>query len=775
MRIFHPSQLATLVAMTCLMRAATASADGFDLQKQINAATPGRVIRVPAGVHAGTFIIDKPLTLIGDDGAIIDGMHKRDVILIQAPNVTLRHLTIRNSGDSLDHEDAGVKVLAKSEHTLIEDCRLQNVLFGIYMKEAPDGIVRRNTITGMKLDIARRGDAIRLWSSPNALLQGNTIHDARDVVIWFSGKVRIIGNTIRYGRYGLHFMYSDDNQLIDNTLEGNSVGAYLMFSQRLVVRGNTFFANRGPSGYGMGLKDLDGIIATDNRFLGNRIGIYLDNSPQSVDVFDTFDQNIIAYNDIGIAFMPAVHRNRFTRNVFLENVEQIAVLGQGQLTGNEFSVAGVGNFWSDYLGYDRDNDGQGDVPYRSVSLFENLMDRQPKLRFFLYSPAEQAINLAARAMPTFQPPPKITDDHPLMRPPAFAVASTDYASGLPYLAVAGLLAAMAGSVVIIALRFSTSDIRFSRDSIGRNLPMSSTISPLLQVGGLTKRFGKRNAVDDVNFTLDRGRVLALWGSNGAGKTTALRCIIGLYDHQGDVQINGLSMRRNGKAARQLIGYVPQELSLYDDWRLRPLLRFFAAIKRAPKSRIDIVLQQVGLSEHDHKRVSELSGGMKRRLGLAIALLADSPLLVLDEFTANLDAAARQDLVNLLRHEKQRGRSILFTSHRLEEVESLADEILVLEAGRMLTTCSPGELATKLGLRTTVRLIVDADQMAQAAQVLIAQGFDAARNCTAVRVRVTADAKAAPIHALTAAGIRVRSFELEDGDRISDSTAQGIEL
>lgn len=775
MRIFHPSQLATLVAMTCLTLAATASADGFDLQKQINAATPGQVIHVPAGVYAGTFIIDKPLTLIGDDDTIIDGMHKRDVFIIQAPNVTLRHLTIRNSGDSLDHEDTGVKVLAQCDHTIIEDCHLQNVLFGIYLKEAPGGIVRRNIITGMKLDIARRGDAIRLWSSPNALLQDNTIHDARDVVIWFSNKVRVIHNTVRHGRYGLHFMYSDDNELIDNTLEDNSVGAFLMYSHNLLVKGNTFTANRGPSGYGLGLKDLDGVTATDNRFLGNRIGIYLDNSPEAVDVFDTFDHNVIAYNDIGVAFMPAVHRNRFTRNIFLENIEQIAVLGQGRLTGNEFSVAGVGNFWSDYLGYDRNNDGQGDVPYRSVSLFENLMDRQPKLRFFLYSPAEQAINLAARAMPTFQPQPKITDDHPLMRPPAFAVDSTDHTLSLSFLTVAGLLAAMVAAVAIIALRFSTPDYRFPHDCSGRNLPMSCLSPPLLQVSGLTKCFGKHNAVDDVNFTLDRGRVLALWGSNGAGKTTALRCIVGLYAHQGDVQIDGLSMRRNGKAARKLIGYVPQELSLYDDWRLRPLLRFFAAIKRAPQSRIDIVLQQVGLSEHHHKRVSELSGGMKRRMGLAIALLADSPLLVLDEFTANLDAAARQDLVNLLRHEKQRGRSILFTSHRLEEVESLADEILVLDAGRKLTTCKPGELASTLGLRTTVRLIVDADQMTQAAHVLNSQGFDAARNCTAMRVRVTADAKAAPIHALAAAGIHVRSFELEDGDRVSDTDAQGVGL
>ena len=769
------NHLAIAAAIFCVAWATTASADGFDLQQHINAATPGQVIRVPAGVYAGTFIIDKPLTLIGDDDTIIDGMHKRDVILIQAPNVTLRRLTIRNSGDSLDHEDTGVKVLAKSDHTIIEDCHLQNVLFGIYMKEAPGGIVRRNTISGMKLDIARRGDAIRLWSSPNALLQDNTVHDACDVVIWFSNKVQIIHNTVRHGRYGLHFMYSDDNELVDNTLEHNSVGAFLMYSHNLLVKGNTFTANRGPSGYGIGLKDLDGVIATDNRFLGNRIGIYLDNSPEAVDVFDTFDHNVIAYNDIGIAFMPAVHHNRFTRNIFLENIEQIAVLGQGQLTGNEFSVAGVGNFWSDYIGYDRNNDGHGDVPYRSVSLFENLMDRQPKLRFFLYSPAEQAINLAARAMPTFQPQPKVTDDHPLILPPPFAVVSTEDASSSSFLAVAGLLAGMVAAVVIIALRFRTSDINCSADSTGRNSPVTSTLSPLLQVSGLTKRFDKRNAIDDVNFTLERGRVLALWGSNGAGKTTALRCIVGLYDHQGDVQIAGLSMRQNGKAARRLIGYVPQELSLYDDWRLRPLLRFFAAVKRAPKSRIDIVLRQVGLSEHDHKRVSELSGGMKRRLGLAIALLADSPLLVLDEFTANLDAAARQDLVNLLRHEKQRGRSILFTSHRLEEVESLADEILVLDAGHRLTTCSPGELAGKLGLRTTVRLIVDADQMAQAAQVLIAQGFDAARNCTAVRVRVTADAKAAPIHVLTAAGICVRSFELEDGDHIFDTHRQGIEL
>ena len=402
--------------VVCLARAwgAAPQAGVFDLAGAIAAAEAGSVVRIPEGTYAGPIRIDKPLTLVGDGRVVIDGGGGGDVLTIGAPDVTIRGLILRNTGKSLDKENAGVT--GTWPRASILDCRFEDVLFGIYLKEAPDSVIRGNHITSKDLDIARRGDGIRLWQSPRAIVEDNVVTRSRDVVMWFSDAVQLRRNRISHGRYGLHFMYSDGNILEDNHLEYNSVGAFLMYSLDLTLRRNVFANNRGPSGYGIGLKDMDGLIAEDNVFVGNRVGIHLDNSPSRVDVMHDYHRNVIAYNDVGIAFMPSVSRNDFTENTMLDNIEQVAILGQGTFEGNRFTVDGVGNYWSDYRGFDLDRDGIGDVEYKAEGLFEDLMDREPKLRMFLFSPAQRAIEMAARAFPIVTPRPKMIDTAPLMEP-----------------------------------------------------------------------------------------------------------------------------------------------------------------------------------------------------------------------------------------------------------------------------------------------------------------------------------------------------------------------
>jgi nitrous oxidase accessory protein len=211
-------------------------------------------------------------------------------------------------------------------------------------------------------------------------------------------------------------MYCDDNLVEDNYIAGNSVGAFLMYSRRLTLRRNIFANNRGPSGYGIGLKDIDGLEATHNVLSGNRAGIYFDNSPWSIDVSQHFSYNAFVHNDIGLLFNPSVKRNFFSHNSFIGNLEQVGLTGGGDFTSNQFTVEGRGNFWSDYTGYDANVDNVGDLPYVSRSLFENMMDNNPELRLFQLSPAQQAVEMAARAFPIFQPEPKFTDTAPLMTP-----------------------------------------------------------------------------------------------------------------------------------------------------------------------------------------------------------------------------------------------------------------------------------------------------------------------------------------------------------------------
>lgn len=277
---------------------------------------------------------------------------------------------------------------------------------------------------------------------------------------------------------------------------------------------------------------------------------------------------------------------------------------------------------------------------------------------------------------------------------------------------------------------------------------------------LTKRFGKYTAVDSLSLEVPPNRAVALWGPNGAGKTTVIKCLLGLLRYEGAIHVDGFDARRQGKQARALLGYVPQELAFYDDMGTAETAYFFARIKRAPGERVIQVLEQVGLAEHAGKAVRALSGGMKQRLALGIALLADPPVLVLDEPTSSLDTAARHQFIRLLVQVKEAGKTIVFTSHRIEEVEALADEVIVMERGVVQRRCAPGELAGVLGLRTQVKLRLEDHQLEEALAVLLAQGYQARLNGVGVLVDVPAREKALPIHVLTRAGITVSDFELD---------------
>ena len=218
-------------------------------------------------------------------------------------------------------------------------------------------------------------------------------------------------------RYGIHFMSTDDHLVEDNILRHNSVGIYLMYGNNYTLRRNLLLDNRGPSGYGFGLKEINNGTFEGNRIVNNRVGVYTDASPLRPDALVEFDHNLFAYNDIALTMLPDVQRNTYHENIFLDNNEQVAIAGSGELKGNDWALEGRGNYWSDYAGFDADGDTVGDLPYAPKSLYENLMDTHPELRLFQLSPATDALDLAAKAFPIFQPKPKMADPHPLMELP----------------------------------------------------------------------------------------------------------------------------------------------------------------------------------------------------------------------------------------------------------------------------------------------------------------------------------------------------------------------
>jgi len=420
-----------------------AQGNAFDLAAALAIAEPGATIAVPTGLYRGPIAIDKPVTLVGVDWPVIDGGGSGDVIRITAPDVTIRGFVLRNSGASLDHEHAGVTGLAA--RATIENNRLEDVLFGIYLKNAPGSIVRNNNVEAKDIDVGRRGDSIRLWYCEGSLVEGNTVRNGRDLIIWYANHSTIRNNLVEDSRYGLHFMSNDDLVIEANVLRRNSVGIYIMYGDGFVLRNNLLYDNRGASGYGIGLKDIDHLVAEGNRMVSNRVGMYVDVAPRANGTTVRLDQNLFAYNEIGMMLLPLVQHTLYTGNVFQENHEQIAISGGGQLVDNAWSEHGRGNYWSDYAGFDANGDEIGDLPYQAQSLFEDLLQIYPELRLYQLSPATQALDMAAKAFPIFQPQPKLVDEHPLMAPPKLAPVP-----GLPTTPTGANLAA-AGLLVLLAL------------------------------------------------------------------------------------------------------------------------------------------------------------------------------------------------------------------------------------------------------------------------------------------------------------------------------------
>lgn len=284
---------------------------------------------------------------------------------------------------------------------------------------------------------------------------------------------------------------------------------------------------------------------------------------------------------------------------------------------------------------------------------------------------------------------------------------------------------------------------------------------MISVSGLTKKFAHLTAVDQLSFTVQPGEVVALWGANGAGKTTALHCLLGLMPFEGEISIRGMNIREQGKQTRALVGFVPQTLNFHDDLTVAETITFYARLKKVPEGTdISSLLAQLDLIEHLQKPVKNLSGGLKQRLALALALLNDPPILILDEPTANLDIRAREDFLLLLHKLKEQGKTMVFSSHRLEEITAVADRVLLLESGRLIVDAPPNQLERQLGWEATLHLYMASEMVDPALELLTNSGLPVSRNGRGVRVQVKPGQKGKAIKILHDAGVVVDDFTVE---------------
>ncbi|MGI8877999.1 MAG: ABC transporter ATP-binding protein [Candidatus Limnocylindria bacterium] len=254
--------------------------------------------------------------------------------------------------------------------------------------------------------------------------------------------------------------------------------------------------------------------------------------------------------------------------------------------------------------------------------------------------------------------------------------------------------------------------------------------PIVVAADLRKRYGDRVAVDGVSFTVAAGEAYGLLGPNGAGKTTAISMVCGLLSRDGGtVTVAGRSMDGDAVEAKSFVGYVPQDLALYPDLSARENLDFWGKLYGLGgprlRDRAAKVLDIVGLSDRAKDRVSDFSGGMKRRLNIGAALLHEPKVLVLDEPTVGVDPQTRNAIFETVETMKRSGLALLYTTHYMEEAERLCDRVGIIDEGKIIAEGSRRELVAKIGERDRVQVSATGDLQALAAALRTVGGVESA--------------------------------------------------
>jgi ABC-type multidrug transport system ATPase subunit len=286
----------------------------------------------------------------------------------------------------------------------------------------------------------------------------------------------------------------------------------------------------------------------------------------------------------------------------------------------------------------------------------------------------------------------------------------------------------------------------------------------IQVTSLTKKFKDFIAVNDVSFEVERGETFALLGPNGSGKTTTLKCMVGLsLPTSGNISIEGFDVLRNGREAKRLMSFLPQRVGFSDQLTGREVLEFYCRLRRISPQRIGETLNTPNFHFNGFfdKSVSQFSGGMIQRLGLAVACLPNAPVLVLDEPTVSLDPNGAIQFRDFLASLKREGKTIVFSSHMLPDVEQLADRVGIMVGGKLVAlesvTALRDELTSTARLRVTMEnaglSLIEAATQAGATDVVI--------DGNSLMMSTGPEDRLQILRAIENAGGKIRSFGMEE--------------
>lgn len=368
-------------------------------------ATPGDVIRIERGHYVERLVIDKPLTLEGIDRPTISGGLKGDTIRIVAEDVVIDGLIVSDSGDSLLDQNAGIYIQPGAHRAVVRNCDLSYNLFGFWIEKSNDVRIENNLITGKRdYRSVSRGNGIQLYNTRGARIIGNQISFVRDAIyVDVSHHAIFRGNKLHHSRYGTHYMNSYYNLWEDNESWLNRGGLALMEVRDQVVRNNRAWAN---SDHGIMLRTIQDSLVENNVVAGNARGFFIYDAE-----YNTLRGNLVADNIVGVHLWAGSFRNVVEGNDFISNREQVRYVASRDETWG----AKEGNHWSNYVGWDRNGDGIGDVPYEANDVVDRLSWRHPMMKLLLASPAVQTLRMVGQQFPLLRAP-SIVDPNPRMEP-----------------------------------------------------------------------------------------------------------------------------------------------------------------------------------------------------------------------------------------------------------------------------------------------------------------------------------------------------------------------
>lgn len=376
------------------------------LKLALKAAKSYDTVLVYAGFYKeGNLIIEKPLTIIGINMPTIDGDRRFEVITIKSNHVTIMGIKVQHSGYATLDDPGGIKIL-DAEYVHI----LQNVLydnfFGIYIQYGRHCYIENNTIIAFGKAEQQIGNGIHAWKSDSLVISGNSIHGHRDGIYFEFVTQSVIWRNIseKNIRYGLHFMFSNNDAYFTNTFRNNGAGVAVMFSKHVTMINNKFEENWGDAAYGLLLKEISDSYISGNHFKRNTTGVFMEGTSRIKAERNQFLQNGWAMQIQASCMDNYIDSNNFLRNTFDIGTNGVVVL-------NEFS----NNYWDKYEGYDIDKDGIGDLTYRPLSMFSVIVAKNPSAMLLFRSLIINLLDKSEKIFPTLTPE-NFIDTKPLMRP-----------------------------------------------------------------------------------------------------------------------------------------------------------------------------------------------------------------------------------------------------------------------------------------------------------------------------------------------------------------------